>query len=100
MNAFLAVNRASIHPQNSSISFISQPMPLKSYVGKGLTYDSGGLSLKPSEHMVTMKADKSGGAAVLSILKGAALLELPFEVHAIIGATENMIGGDAMPDDA
>lgn len=50
--------------------------------------------------MVTMKADKSGGAAVMSILKAAAELELPFEVHAIIGATENMIGGDAYkPDD-
>jgi leucyl aminopeptidase len=50
--------------------------------------------------MVTMKADKSGGAAAISILKGAALLKLPFEVHAIIGATENMIGSNAYkPDD-
>lgn len=102
MNAFLAVNRASIHPPKL-IHLIYKPANATKkiiYVGKGLTYDSGGLSLKPSEHMVTMKADKSGGAAVLSILKGAALLELPFEVHAIIGATENMIGGDAYkPDD-
>lgn len=102
MNAFLAVNRASVHPPKL-IHLIYKPENAKKrivYVGKGLTYDSGGLSLKPSEHMVTMKADKSGGAAVMSILKGAAELKLPFEIHAIIGATENMIGGDAYkPDD-
>lgn len=70
------------------------------YVGKGLTYDTGGLSLKPGEHMVTMKSDMSGAAAVLGILRGAAELELPYEVHAIIGATENAIGPEAYkPDD-
>ncbi len=102
MNAFLAVNRASVHPPRLIHLTYMPKAPKKRlvYVGKGLTYDSGGLSLKPSEHMVTMKADKSGGAAVMSILKAAAELELPFEVHAIIGATENMIGGDAYkPDD-
>ena len=102
MGAFLAVGRASEHkprlihltykPKNPEAKFV--------FVGKGVTYDSGGLSLKPSEHMVSMKADKSGAAAAMSILKGAAELELPFEVHAIIGACENMVGGDAYkPDD-
>ncbi len=102
MNAFLAVNRASIHPPRLiHLTYMPQnPKKRLVYVGKGLTYDSGGLSLKPSEHMVTMKADKSGAAAVMSILKGAAELRLPYEVHAIIGATENMIGGNAFkPDD-
>ena len=102
MNAFLAVNRASVHPPRLIHLTYTPKNPTKKivYVGKGLTYDSGGLSLKPSEHMVTMKADKSGAAAVMSILKGAAELELPFEIHAIIGATENMIGGNAYkPDD-
>lgn len=102
MNAFLAVNRASVHPPRL-IHLTYKPENAKKrlvYVGKGLTYDSGGLSLKPSEHMVTMKADKSGAAAVMAILKAAATLELPYEVHAIIGATENMIGGNAYkPDD-
>lgn len=102
MHAFLAVNRASVHPPRL-IHLIYKPKNATKriiYVGKGLTYDSGGLSLKPSEHMVTMKADKSGAAAVMGILKGAAQLELPYEVHAIIGATENMIGGNAYkPDD-
>lgn len=102
MNAFLAVNRASVHPPRL-IHLTYKPENAKKrlvYVGKGLTYDSGGLSLKPSEHMVTMKADKSGAAAAMSILKAAATLELPYEIHAIIGATENMIGGNAYkPDD-
>ena len=102
MGAFLAVAKASsekprlIHlsykPANAKKRFV--------FVGKGLTYDSGGLSLKPSEHMVTMKSDKSGASAAIHIIKAAALLKLPFEVHSIIGAAENMIGGDAYkPDD-
>ncbi len=102
MGAFLAVNRASVHPPRLIHLTYKPKNPRKKlvYVGKGLTYDSGGLSLKPSEHMVTMKADKSGGAAVMAILKAVATLELPFEVHAIVGATENMIGGNAYkPDD-
>ncbi|WP_331774024.1 leucyl aminopeptidase [Sulfurospirillum sp. 1612] len=102
MGAFLAVARASsekprlIHlsykPANAKKRFV--------FIGKGLTYDSGGLSLKPSEHMVSMKSDKSGASAALHIIKAAALLKLPFEVHAVIGAAENMIGGNAYkPDD-
>ncbi|PID47251.1 MAG: leucyl aminopeptidase [Proteobacteria bacterium] len=102
MEAFLAVNRASIHPPRL-IHLTYKPKDAKKriiYVGKGLTYDSGGLSLKPGTSMVTMKADKSGGAAVLGIIEAAAKMELPFEIHGIIGATENMIGGNAYkPDD-
>jgi leucyl aminopeptidase len=102
MNAMLSVGRASVHesqlihltykPQNPQAKIV--------LVGKGLTYDSGGLSLKPADFMVTMKADKSGGCAVLSTLWAIAKLELPFEVHGIVGAVENMIGGNAYkPDD-
>ena len=102
MNAFLAVNRASIHPPRL-IHLIYKPKGAKKrviFVGKGLTYDSGGLSLKPADYMLTMKADKSGAAAAMGIIKGAAELNLPFEIHAILGATENMIGGNAYkPDD-
>ncbi len=102
MNAFLAVNRASIHPPRL-IHLTYKPKNAKKriiFVGKGLTYDSGGLSLKPSSSMETMKSDKSGAAAVLGIVDAAARLNLPFEVHGIIGATENMIGGNAYkPDD-
>nr|WP_314467647.1 leucyl aminopeptidase [uncultured Campylobacter sp.] len=102
MNAFLAVNRASVHPPRL-IHLIYKPKGAKKrviFVGKGLTYDSGGLSLKPADYMLTMKADKSGAAAAMGIIKGAAELNLPFEIHAILGATENMIGGNAYkPDD-
>lgn len=102
MNAFLAVNRASCHPPRL-IHLIYKPKNAKKriiFVGKGLTYDSGGLSLKPADYMCTMKADKSGAAAALGIIKGVSEMELPFEIHAILGATENMIGGNAYkPDD-
>ncbi|MCE3046497.1 leucyl aminopeptidase [Helicobacter kayseriensis] len=102
MHSLLAVARASsqeprlIHltykPQNAKAKVV--------FVGKGLTYDSGGLSLKPSDYMVTMKADKSGGCAVIGIISAIAQLGLPLEVHGVIGAVENMIGGNAYkPDD-
>ena len=102
MNAFLAVSRASEHPPRLIHLSYKAENPLKKvvFVGKGLTYDSGGLSLKPSSSMVSMKSDKSGGAAVMGIIKACAKLKLPYEIHAIVGATENMIGGDAYkPDD-
>ncbi|MSN96738.1 leucyl aminopeptidase [Campylobacter sp. FMV-PI01] len=103
MNAFLAVNRASVHePYLIHLKYTPKKESKKRviFVGKGLTYDSGGLSLKPSDYMLTMKCDKSGAMAVMGIIKGAAELELPFEIHSIIGATENMIGGNAYkPDD-
>jgi len=102
MGALLAVARASRHePRLIHLAYRPEnPVATVSIVGKGLTYDSGGLSLKPSDFMVTMKADKSGGSAVLGILKAVAKLHLPVEVHGFIGAVENMIGGDAYkPDD-
>jgi len=102
MNALLAVSRASRH-EPRVIHLVHKPENPKavvSVVGKGLTYDSGGLSLKPADYMVTMKADKSGGSAVLGLLKAASEMNLPIEVHGFIGAVENMIGGDAYkPDD-
>jgi len=64
-------------------------------VGKGVTFDSGGLSIKPSDAMMGMKMDMGGAAAVLSALEGAARLGAPWEVHAIVAATENMTGGAA-----
>jgi leucyl aminopeptidase len=76
------------------------PKAVITLVGKGLTYDSGGLSLKPADYMVTMKSDKSGGSAVLGIMKAISEMNLPVEVHGFVGAVENMIGGDAYkPDD-
>ena len=64
-------------------------------VGKGVTFDSGGLSLKPSDAMMGMKMDMGGAAAVLCALEAAARLGSPYEIHAIVAATENMTGGKA-----
>ncbi len=102
MNALLAVARASRHkPRVIHLSHKPKnPKAVVSIVGKGLTYDSGGLSLKPADFMVTMKADKSGGSAVMGIMKAISQMNLPIEVHGFVGAVENMIGGDAYkPDD-
>ena len=102
METLLAVARASRHAPRV-IHLSHKPKNAKcvvTLVGKGLTYDSGGLSLKPADFMVTMKADKSGGSAVMGIMKAVAEMDLPVEVHGFIGAVENMIGGDAYkPDD-
>ncbi len=102
MNALLAVSRASRHkPRVIHLAHKPKnPIAVVSLIGKGLTYDSGGLSLKPSDFMVTMKLDKSGASAVVGIMKSVSEMNLPIEVHGFIGAVENMIGGDAYkPDD-
>lgn len=102
MGAYLAVSRASNNPPYLvHLSYKpKKPLARVVLVGKGLTYDSGGLSLKPGDYMVTMKADKSGACAVIGILNAVAGLGVDVEVHGIVGAAENMIGGNAYkPDD-
>ena len=64
-------------------------------VGKAVTFDSGGISIKPSTGMEDMKFDMSGGAAVLGAMEAVGALELPLNVVALIPATENLPGGDA-----
>lgn len=102
MGAMLAVGRASVH--GSTLIHLAykptNPKKTITLVGKGLTYDSGGLSLKAATSMVTMKMDKAGACAVLGIIKAVSELKLDIEVHAFIGAVENMVGGNAYkPDD-
>ena len=102
METLLAVARASRHkPRVIHLTHKpTNPKAVITLVGKGLTYDSGGLSLKPADYMVTMKSDKSGGSAVLGIMKAVSEMNLDVEVHGFVGAVENMIGGDAYkPDD-
>ena len=65
-------------------------------VGKGLSFDSGGISIKPAEKMDEMKTDMSGGAAVIGAVMAAADLRLPLNVVGLISATENMPGGSAL----
>jgi leucyl aminopeptidase len=64
-------------------------------VGKAVTFDSGGISIKPSANMGNMKYDMSGGAAVLGAMEAVGSLDLPLNVVALIPATENLPGGNA-----
>ncbi|MDD5158766.1 MAG: leucyl aminopeptidase [Sulfuricurvum sp.] len=102
MNAILSVGRASVH-ESHLIHLTYRPKNPKVKIvllGKGLTYDSGGLSLKSADSMVSMKCDKAGASAVMGVMYTLKALGLACEVHGIIGAVENMIGGNAYkPDD-
>ncbi len=102
MGAFLAVNRASSYPpQLIHLRYKPKKFFKKIVlVGKGLTYDTGGLSLKPSNAMMTMKMDMGGAAAALGVIKAVSKLALPVSIDVILGVTENAIGKDAYkPDD-
>lgn len=99
MGAFCAVAKGSHEePQFIVIEYKGakkkgkQPIVL---VGKSVTFDSGGLSLKPSDSMETMKHDMAGGAAVLGVVKSVIALKLPIDLVVIMAATENLPGGSA-----
>jgi len=97
MGAFLAVAQGSANPPRFIRLRYTPPgaRARLDLVGKGLTFDSGGYSLKPTESMTTMKGDMAGAAAVLGAMKSAALLGLPVEIRGYIAACENMISGRA-----
>ncbi|MEZ4380238.1 MAG: leucyl aminopeptidase [Nannocystaceae bacterium] len=98
MGCYLAVARGSAEPPKFIDLHYRPDAPAKGkicLVGKGVTFDSGGLSLKPTSGMFGMKMDMAGAATVLGALEGAASLGLPWEIHAIVAATENMPGRDA-----
>jgi leucyl aminopeptidase len=67
--------------------------PLLGFVGKAVTFDSGGISLKPGAKMAEMKFDMSGGAAVISAMAAVARMKLPVRIVAVVGATENLPSG-------
>jgi leucyl aminopeptidase len=99
MNLFLAVNSGSaIPPRFIHLSYtpkgVEKPKRVV-FVGKGLTFDAGGLCIKPAGSMVDMKIDMAGSAVTLGVVLAAARLKLPIEVHAVIGSTENMTGAAA-----
>jgi leucyl aminopeptidase len=70
--------------------------PVLGLVGKAVTFDTGGISIKPAGKMFEMKFDMSGGAAVLGAMQAIATLALPVRIVAVVGATENMPSGHAM----
>ncbi len=102
MELFLAVNRGSAEePYLAHMTYKPRGAKKKVvFVGKGLTFDAGGLCVKPPNFMSAMKCDMAGAAATIGIVAAAARLKLPIEVHGIIGCTENMLGARAFrPDD-
>lgn len=98
MGLFLAVARGSKNPPRL-VTMTYAPKGVKGnpivLVGKGLMYDSGGYSLKPSASMETMKCDMAGSAAVVGAITAMARLGVKKKVIAIVAACENMIGGQA-----
>ncbi len=98
MGALLAVTRGSAQPPKLiRLDYRQGPAARKPYVlvGKGVTFDTGGISLKPREDMDEMKYDMCGAASVLGTLRACAELRLPLNVIGLIPAVENMPGGRA-----
>ena len=98
MNALLGVAKGSEEPAKFIIleyHGAKKTDPPIAIVGKGLTFDSGGISIKPADKMDEMKSDMAGGAAVMGALKAASELRLKVNVVALIPATENLPGGRA-----
>ncbi|MBC5768021.1 leucyl aminopeptidase [Ramlibacter albus] len=99
MGAFLAVARGSREPPKLVVLQYhggaprAQPVVL---VGKGITFDAGGISIKPAHEMDEMKFDMCGAAAVLGAMHAAALMKLPLNIVGIVAATENMPGDNAV----
>lgn len=96
MGVYLSVTRGSQEPPKFIVLKYkgSKDRPLV-LIGKSITFDSGGISLKPSEGMEKMKYDMSGGAAVLGVLKAVSEMRLPVSLIGILPATENLPGGSA-----
>ncbi len=98
LNALLAVARGSsagprmVILEHAPAGATGAPVVL---VGKGVTFDTGGISIKPAKGMDEMKADMSGAAAVLAAMRAAAELDLPLRVGAVVPMAENMPGGDS-----
>jgi leucyl aminopeptidase len=99
MGGILSVSKGSSHPPRFII-LEHNPGKVKSgtvvLVGKGVTFDSGGISIKPAANMGEMKMDMSGAAAVIGTFQALANLQLPVHVVGLIPAVENMPSGTAM----
>lgn len=95
--ALLGVGAGSSHPPVLiEIERGRRDLPHLALVGKGITFDAGGLSLKTTGEMRTMKADMAGAASIIGALAAAARLDLPTHVRAYLACAENMPGGTAM----
>ncbi len=98
MSALLAVNKGS---DEQPVMIVTEYTP-ESYtrtialVGKGVTFDTGGISIKPSANMHLMKSDMGGAAAVLGVVELAAKMKLPVRLIGIIPSTENCVDGSSL----
>ena len=99
MGAFWAVAQGSKEPARLiAIRYSPEDapeQPVIGLIGKGITFDSGGISIKPSENMHEMKTDMAGGATMLGVMQAIAQLKPRVRVTALIPATENMPSGNA-----
>ena len=101
MGLLLGVARGSSEPPRVMVfrhtpAGIPVSGPVLGLVGKGITFDTGGISIKPAAGMEQMKDDMAGGAAVVSAMRAIGLLNAPIRVIGIVPATENMPGGRAI----
>jgi leucyl aminopeptidase len=98
MGSFLSVAQGSVQPPKFIVMrYTGDPSSkeLLALVGKGITFDTGGISIKPAERMEEMKYDMSGGAAVIAAMSAIGRLKPKLNVVGIVPATENMPGGKA-----
>ena len=100
MGLLLGVARGSVEPPRVIVFRHVPPgapeTPVLGLVGKGITFDTGGISIKPAEKMELMKDDMAGGAAVACAMRAIALLHAPIRVIGVVPTTENMPGGRAI----
>lgn len=100
MGLLLGVARGSAEPPRVIVMRHDPPRapkaPVLGLVGKGITFDTGGISIKPADGMERMKDDMAGGAAVICAMRAIALLDAPIRVIGVVPTTENMPGGKAM----
>ncbi|MDD2636254.1 MAG: leucyl aminopeptidase [Bacteroidales bacterium] len=104
MGGLIAVNRGSTHPPTFNIMQWEPENAINEkpyvFVGKGLVFDTGGINLKPSGYIETMKSDKAGGATVIGLMAAIAKAKLPIKVIGLVPATDNRPGNDAyVPED-
>ena len=100
MGLLLGVAQGSAEPPRLVVIRHDPPgapeTPVLGFVGKGITFDTGGISIKPADGMDRMKDDMSGGAAVAGAMCALALLKSPFRAMGVIPMSENMPGGRAI----
>ena len=100
MGLLLGVARGSAEPPRVIVMRHSPPgaalSPVLGLVGKGITFDTGGISIKPADGMERMKDDMAGGAAVVCAMRAIALLKAPINVIGVVPTSENMPGGRAL----